>query len=165
MHSIAPPQNSLYTPLRVHPIACFLLVSFPGELSVHCTTPHFYSIFLSLSVLVYCIRHYPHICCYIVVTLHWLPILFTVQCIGLHVYHWVHLHIRFTVIKRLHMYCFRYLVICCVRITGERHCLPCPIHFTNYVYCSFSIYKICCYCNWNLHIYVITMVTCYVVFI
>ncbi len=143
MHSIAPPQNSLYTPLRVHPIACFLLVSFPGELSVHCTTPHFYSIFWVYQYLFTVSGIVP----IYVVTL-------SLHCI-----------IRFTVIKGLHICCFRYLVVCYVRITGERHCLPCPIHFTNYVYCSFIIYKICCYCTWNLHIYVLTMVTCYVVFI
>ena len=74
MHSIAPPQNSLYTPLRVHPIACFYWWIF-RESYPYIVPPHTSTLFFWVYQYLFTVSGIIPI---YVITLHWLHILFTV---------------------------------------------------------------------------------------
>ncbi len=49
-----------------------------------------------------------------------------------------------------------------VHITSEGHCLPRPIHFTNYVHWWLYIYTHISFTIVEIYIYIITLVTCYI---
>ena len=52
------------------------------------------------------------------------------------------------------------MITCYVHITSEGHCLPRPIHFTNYVYWKFLRLHIS-FTVIEIYIYIVTLITCY----